>query len=68
MNAKKCDRCGRYFPVNNSYSEMKIDVTQCRAKSDDNYLTLDCPVEFAFDICPKCMKELCDIVERGTQS
>lgn len=64
MNAKKCDRCGAYFDANENYKEISIDVTHCRAKKDDNYLTLDCPVEFTFDLCPKCIGELFDMFEK----
>ncbi len=68
MEAKKCDRCGALFEVNNNYKEIAVNVTQCRATKDDNYLTLDYPVEFTFDLCPKCMNEIYDIFMRGVKN
>lgn len=53
MNAKKCDRCGKYFDLNNHYLELKtkpiIDQTE--------------PMfGFEFDLCKDCQQDFKDFM------
>lgn len=47
MNAKKCDRCGKYFEKDNEYLEFEL------INHEENWETLPAKV----DLCKECKKD-----------
>ena len=56
MEARTCDRCGRFFDKTERYQTIRVFSTEMKEKNGD-----------CLDLCHDCMKKLVSWLENGME-
>lgn len=72
-NAKKCDRCGKYYSIKDHKCDLRYSDVRYYEKYtiDEEYIIpvsvtftddLSCSNYYKFELCPDCMRELINAI------